>query len=67
MQADKMQVAQRSRREELYGPHRSVGRETAKRLQQEDHIKLNVLRGAGIDEYDSSDAFATVSSKSFRV
>lgn len=55
------------RREELYGPGRTLQREIAKRLQQEDHVKLSVSRGAGIDLYDSSDAYASVSSEAYRV
>ncbi len=62
-----MQVAQDQRRKELYGPARNVGREAAKILQQRDNVKLNILRGADIDQYDSRDAFSTVSLESFKV
>ena len=55
------------RRDELYGPSRILGREAAKKLHQEDHVKLNILKGVDIDKYDSRDTFSTVSSESYRV
>ncbi len=62
-----MQVTQDQRRKELYGPARNLGREAAKKLQEQDNVKLSILRGADIDQYNSRDAFSTVSLESFRV
>lgn len=55
------------RRYDLYGPGRTLGREAAKRLQQEDHIEQNFRKGVGIEQYNSRDAFQTVTAQSFRV
>ena len=53
------------RRWELYGPGRAGGREAAKRLQQEDHVKRNFQKG--VLQPDSKAAFETVTARSFKV
>ena len=51
--------------EELYGPQRTLARDTAKRLLEKDHVRCNFQRG--IERQSSHQAFLTETAKSFRV
>lgn len=53
------------RRQELYGPRRTLGRETAKRLQQEDHIFQNFQKG--VERFHSKGAFESITARDFKV
>ena len=50
---------------ELYGPQRTLARDRAKRLLEEDHVKQNFQRG--VERQSSSQAFQTETAQSFRV
>lgn len=50
---------------ELYGPQRTLARDRAKRLLEEDHVKQNFQRG--IEKQSSFPSFQTETAQSFRV
>jgi hypothetical protein len=50
--------------DELYGPQRTLARDTAKRLLEKDHVRCNFQRG--IERQSSHQAFLTETAHSFR-
>ena len=51
--------------DELYGPQRTLARDTAKRLLEKDHVRCNFQRG--IERQSSHQTFLTETAHSFRV
>ena len=51
--------------EELYGPQRTLARDTAKSLLEKDHVRCNFQRG--FEQQSSHQAFQTETALSFRV